>query len=96
MRLFLCQFAAAVALITAGAVQAADGAAAYNTSCAGCHNNLKPKIGDKAAWAPLIKLGTDALVASTIKGKGAMPPQGGKVSDADIKASVEYLMSKSQ
>ncbi len=59
---------------------------------------MKPKIGDKDAWAPLIKQGTDALVASTIKGKGMMPARGGHatLSDADIKAAVEYLENKSQ
>ena len=45
---------------------------------------MKPKLGDKAGW-----------VASTIKGKGAMPPRGGhpNLSDSDIKAAVEYMES---
>ena len=34
-----------------------------------------PKFGDKAAWAPRIKDGVDALHASALKGKGAMPPE---------------------
>jgi cytochrome c5 len=52
-----------------------------------------PKAGDKAAWAPRIATGIDAMTASVIKGKGAMPPRGGagNASDADIKAAVEYL-----
>jgi cytochrome c5 len=52
-----------------------------------------PKTGDKAAWAPRLKTGKDALYASVIKGKGAMPPKGGNASlaDADIKAAVDYL-----
>ncbi|HTP83751.1 MAG TPA: c-type cytochrome [Alphaproteobacteria bacterium] len=77
---------------------AADGQAVYTQSCAACHNNIKPKIGDKAAWAPLIAQGTDTLVAAVIKGKGAMPPKGGKpnLSDDDIKAAVEYLESKAR
>ena len=57
-----------------------------------------PKLGDKAAWAPRIKTGNDALVASVIKGKGAMPPKGGgaALSDAEIKAAVEYLVAQSK
>jgi cytochrome c5 len=55
-------------------------------------------LGDKAAWAPLIKEGADSLVASTIKGKGTMPPRGGhaNLSDADIKAAVAYMVSQGQ
>lgn len=87
---------AACIAAAASEAQAADGQAVYNQSCAMCHNAMSPKLGDKAAWAPLIKKGTDALVASTIKGRGAMPPQGGKLSDADIKATVEYMESKGQ
>jgi cytochrome c5 len=98
MRLFLCGVLAATALVAASGAQAADGQAVYSQSCALCHDNIPPKLGDKVAWAPLIKQGTDALVASVIKGKGAMPPRAGKanLSDDDIKASVEYLESKSQ
>lgn len=99
MKLQLCGYVVGAILIVAGTSPAfADGAAVYNANCAACHNNMKPKIGDKDAWAPLIKEGTDALVASTIKGKGMMPPRGGKanLSDADIKDAVEYIESKSQ
>ena len=79
----------------AGSAIAADGEAVYNANCAACHKILKPKFGDKAAWEPLIKQGEDALVASVIKGKGAMPPRGGKpaLSDDDIKAAVGYLVN---
>lgn len=88
-------FVAVVAL--SGAAWAADGEAVYNASCAACHNNMDPKLGDKDAWAPLIKEGNDALVASTIAGKGAMPPRGGaNISDDDIKAAVQYMIGKSQ
>jgi cytochrome c5 len=35
----------------------------------------------------------DALYATALKGKGAMPPKGGNLSlaDADVKAAVDYL-----
>jgi len=88
--------AAAAVLMTAGQVSAADGKAVYDKSCAGCHAAMAPKMGDKAAFAPLIKQGTDAVAAVVIKGKGAMPPKGGAASDADAKAAVDYMFSKSK
>ena len=52
-----------------------------------------PKFGDKAAWAPRLKQGLDALHASALKGKGAMPPKGGNMSLSDeaVKAAVDYM-----
>lgn len=78
--------------------QAADGATVYNQNCAMCHVPglaNAPKFGDKAAWAPRLESGREALLASAIKGKGAMPPKGGAAaaSDADIKAAVAYMVS---
>lgn len=80
------------------AAGAADGKELYAKACAACHIALPPKLGDKAAWAPRIATGTEALVASVIKGKGAMPPRAGNssLSDADIKAAVEYMVSQSK
>ncbi len=77
---------------------AADGKAVYGSTCGACHNVMAPKLGDKKAWEPRLKQGEDALVASVLKGKGAMPPKGGKstLSDADVKAAVEYIMSQSK
>ena len=73
----------------------------YNTVCLACHAAGvagAPKLGDKAAWEPLIAKGTDALVSTVISGKGAMPPKGGAVqaSDADIRAAVQFMVSKAQ
>lgn len=77
---------------------AADGKEVYDKSCAGCHKVMSPKLGDKAAWAPRVKQGNDALVASVIKGKGAMPPKGGnaKLSDEEIKAAVDYMVMQAK
>jgi cytochrome c5 len=83
-------------LMGAGHVAAADGKAVYEKTCKGCHSAMPPKVGDKAAWAPLIKQGAAALTASAIKGKGAMPPKGGAASDAEVKAAVEYMISQSK
>ena len=57
-----------------------------------------PKLGDNAAWAPRIKAGSEALYDSAIKGKNAMPPKGGNasLSDADVKAAVDYMVSQSK
>ena len=79
----------------------ADPKTVYATTCSACHAQSvagSPKLGDKAAWAPRIKTGTDALVKSVIGGKGAMPPKGGNasLSDADVRATVEYMVSQSK
>jgi len=83
-------------LVTTGPVAAADGKAVYDKTCAGCHAAMPPKLGDKAAWTPLIKKGASALTASAIKGKGVMPPKGGAASDADVKAAVDYMISQAK
>jgi cytochrome c5 len=85
---------AIAALMAGGQAVAADGKAVYDKSCKGCHSAMKPKTGDKEAWAPLIKQGADALTASVVKGKGMMPPKGGAATDADAKAAVEYMISQ--
>ena len=76
-------------------VAANTGEALYKQVCTACHAAGvagAPKSGDKAAWAPRIKTGIDAMTATVIKGKGAMPPKGGSAaSDADIRAAVEYM-----
>ena len=76
-------------------VAANTGEALYKQACTACHAAGvagAPKSGDKAAWAPRIKTGIDAMTTSVIKGKGAMPPRGGSAaSDADIRAAVEYM-----
>ena len=83
-------------LAVAGQVAAADGKAVYDKSCKGCHSAMKPKMGDKAAWAPLIKQGADALTAAVVKGKPPMPPKGGAASEADVKAAVDYMIGQSK
>ena len=80
-----------------GPAFAADGKAVYDKTCVACHASgvaNAPKLGDKAAWAPRIATGRDAMVASVVKGKGAMPPKAGaaNLSDDDIKAAVDYLV----
>ena len=89
--------AAAAAPAPAATVAAGTGEALYKQACSVCHVAGvagAPKFGDKAAWASRVAGGLDALTASVIKGKGAMPPKGGSAaSDADIKAAVEYMLA---
>ena len=82
------------ALMVSGQLTAADGKAVYDKSCKGCHTAMKPKTGDKEAWAPRIKQGEAALTASVMKGKKPMPPRGGAATEADVKAAVEYMISQ--
>ena len=99
MKLEVAVIAVAAALLGAGQMAAAaDGKAVYDKSCGGCHNAMAPKLGDKKAWEPLIKKGSKELTAAVVKGKGAMPPKGGaaSLSDDDIKAAVEYMVSKAK
>ncbi|HEX2540645.1 MAG TPA: c-type cytochrome [Caldimonas sp.] len=69
----------------------------YAQACFVCHGAGvagAPKLGDKAAWAPRLPQGLDGLTASVIKGKGAMPPRGGSTAnDADIRATVTYMVN---
>jgi cytochrome c5 len=82
------------AALAAGSAMAADGKAVWEKSCAGCHSVMAPKTADKAAWAPLVKLGAEQVSAVVIKGKGTMPPKGGAATEADVKAAVEYILSQ--
>jgi len=87
---------AAAAPAPAATVAAGAGEGVYKQACAVCHVAGvagAPKHGDKAAWAPRVGAGLDALTATVIKGKGAMPPKGGSAaSDAEIKAAVQYML----
>ena len=94
--------AAAVAVAAAAPAAAATagagvGEALYKQACQVCHAAGvagAPKFGDKAAWAPRIQTGMEALYASVTNGKGAMPPKGGSTaSAADIHAAVDYMVA---
>lgn len=91
--------AEAAAAPAAAPVAAAGGAgeALFKQTCQMCHAAGvagAPKFGDKAAWAPRIATGLDALTNSALHGKGAMPPKGGsQASDADVRAAVEYMVN---
>jgi cytochrome c5 len=94
--------AAAAPAAPAAAPAAAGGMSGeqvYNATCTVCHTAGvagAPKVGDKAAWEPRMGQGLDALVNSSLKGKGVMPPKGGNtsLSDAEVKSAVEFMLEK--
>ncbi len=80
---------------------AADGKAVYAQTCAVCHAAGvagAPKLEDKGAWKSRLAAGKEALVSSVIKGKGAMPANGGNgaLSDADIWAAVDFMLGQAK
>jgi cytochrome c5 len=94
---------ALVAALAASAIAhpaaAADGKTVYGQTCAACHASGlagAPKVGDKAAWAPRTGSGKGGLVASVLKGKGAMPPKAGNASltEEDIGAAIDYMLEQ--
>ncbi|MDP2226922.1 MAG: c-type cytochrome [Moraxellaceae bacterium] len=91
-------FAAALAVFSLASVQASAAGIEdkYNKACAACHNSGAagaPKKGDKAAWAPRLKKGEAALLASVKKGLNAMPAKGlcMDCSDAEFIALTKYM-----
>jgi cytochrome c5 len=91
-----------VTLVAAGAPQTSvTGEKVYQDVCKVCHEAGlvgAPKLGDKAAWAPRIKRGIDALYTNAIKGtdKG-MPPKGGNrdLADIEVQRAVVYMANRS-
>ena len=93
------QAPAAAAAPAATATATADpgvGKGVYDKACVTCHAAGvagAPKFGDKAAWAPRIATGMDAMVKVSIQGKGAMPPRGASTaSDDELRAAVQYMV----
>ncbi|WP_295762963.1 c-type cytochrome [Undibacterium sp.] len=81
------------------------GKATYGKTCSLCHAaNVAgaPKPGDKADWAPRIAQGMDTLYKHALEGftgaKGQMPARGGSttLSDADVKATVDFMVDQSR
>lgn len=89
--------APAPAVAAAPAAAKPDGKKVYASTCIACHGTgvaNAPKFGNKADWAPRVARGVAALYQSALDGKGAMPPRGGNsaLSDADVKAGVDYMV----
>lgn len=75
-----------------------DGPTIFNTVCTACHSTGAagaPKVTDKAAWAPRVATGKEALYKSALNGKNAMPARGGvaTLTDDEVKATVDYILT---
>jgi cytochrome c5 len=69
----------ALALSLPAAAQPQTGEALYHSACSACHrsgNMGAPRIGDAAAWKPLIREGQVHLTAQGWVGIRKMPPRG--------------------
>ena len=84
---------------------AVDGQKVYQSACIACHGAGvagAPMVGNAAAWAARISAGNDSLYANAINGlvgsSGVMPAKGGNttLSDAEVKAAVDHMVSQSQ
>ena len=80
------------------------GKSTYNNTCALCHASGAagaPKPSDKADWGPRIAQGKDTLYKHAIEGftgaKGLMPAKGAapNLTDAEVKAAVDFMVDKS-
>lgn len=98
------QAPAAEAQAAAPAVNEA-GKKVFGSTCAMCHASGAagaPISGNKEDWAPRIATGIDTLHKHSIEGytgeKGMMPAKGGNasLSDEDVMAAVDYMVSQSQ
>lgn len=74
----------------------ASGEDVFKVQCVACHGSPgipgAPHLNDASAWAPRLGQGYEALLASALKGKGAMPPQGGgDFQDVEIGRAVVYM-----
>lgn len=79
----------------------AHGQQIYRQACAFCHDKGvagAPKLGDAAVWSARLAQGMDAVYATAIRGKGAMPAKGGNpaLADADVKAAVDFMAAQSR
>lgn len=84
----------------ASVAQAAEGQKVYQQACFACHATGAagaPKL-EKSAWTDRLAKGKDTLYNHAINGFNAMPAKGGRadLSDADVKAAVDYMVSEVQ
>jgi len=96
---FATALTAAVLMAGAACYAQANGAATYKAKCQSCHGaqgvpnaGIAKAMGVKPATDPAVKAHSAAqMVTITADGKGKMPAFKGKLSDAEIKASVDYF-----
>lgn len=84
-------------LVTVKTRKVYGGREAYEVQCAVCHTAGvagAPRAGDRAEWQRRLAGGFDALLRSTMEGKGPMPPQaGGDLQDVEIARATAWLAS---
>ncbi|MBK7425137.1 MAG: cytochrome c5 family protein [Propionivibrio sp.] len=73
-----------------------SGEQVYKTVCHACHETgvaHAPKVGDRAAWAPLIEEGQHVLTGHAWVGVRAMPARGGttEITLAEFARAVAYM-----
>ena len=73
----------------------------YGGICQSCHAagiGGAPIVGDISIWRKRLESGTDKLYQSVINGLGIMPAKGGdpSLTDAEIRAAVDYMIDVSQ
>ena len=73
------------------------GAKLYESNCKVCHANgllNAPKYGDKVAWSTRISKDKETLCMHSAQGFNKMPAQAvNGVSEAQVKASVDYMLA---
>ncbi len=84
---------------SAAVIEMSPGESTYQQACAMCHAAGvadAPIMGEQGAWAERIALGREALINSSINGKGFMPPKGGQtqLSDEDVIAAVDFMIDR--
>ncbi len=96
---FAVALAAVVAMSGAVGFAQSSGEATYKAKCQSCHGmqgvpnpGIAKAMGVKPASDPSVKSLSEAqMIADTTNGKNKMPAFKGKLSDAEIKASVDYF-----
>ena len=90
-----------LAATTTAAFAENTGADVYKTKCQSCHGaqgipnpGIAKAMGVKPASDPSVKSTSEAqMIADTTNGKGKMPAFKGKMTDGQIKDSVDYFRS---
>lgn len=87
--------------VVAVSAEPRSGEEVFNATCTSCHSTGvagAPKMGDAGDWgARKAARQIDGLYQSALNGLNAMPPKGlcMDCSDDEIKATVDYILSKS-